>query len=881
MSEKINLFELDIDIDALTDSAGKALRNVKDLEAGQAALKKSTKDLHKEIGEYSQMMKEAKKAGDTKTYKELQDVQNGLKDKYVSTTTALAKNSSQLKAARKEYGLGTKMIDAFAEKQRKNLTIIAQTDGSIDQLQAAISKNRAAYRSLSKAERENSEIGGKLLELIQEQDKEYKQLSKDMGVNQVEVGNYKNAIKEAFQEGDFFNKNLQGLIQRIPVVGGTLSQTTQTLSNYVKGQKAGAAATTGTSKALRIFKIALISTGIGAIAVALGTLVAAFMSTQKGIDTVTRITKPLQVIFQRLWGIIQKLGTQMVESFSSPKEAIAGLWKAIKTNIINRFTGIIDSFKFLGKTIKAALNLDFDGVKENAAKLGESVVQTITGVDDLGGKIKKAAQETKKFLSESVKIGTDLANLEKKIEERENEMLIIRAELNTAYEKQKEIAQDITKSEQERKEAAQKAVALQDELLTNEQGLMDMRIRLKEAENSLNDTSREDQKELNELIAERTKFEADAAAKRAAARGMENTINKEIEAKKTEAQKKELEQIQLFEEQKRELKNQLELENAETEQEKAELKAEQDFEKQVRELEQMQLNEEQKRELLALMETEKGKLLNAIKADFEKKALVTTQESLKKEVDVRKKNAAEVSGITKQLTGILTGLLGDSMGAKLASIAIDAGVEAGMVGITTASAQAKNLAQATAAAPPPANAALIAAATGQNVAMGVKSNASIAKILASSALKGLSTVVKAEHGAVFEIGGKPHSGGGTQFYGEDGTRFEAEKDELLFVLNRKASAALGPSLSRFNEAFGGRPLWDTSNYLADGGAVSRAIQSKVPNVKVDGHSINMNYDVLAQKLAAEIAKLPNPQVAVTDILEETQKHVEVVNGADI
>ena len=49
-----------------------------------------------------------------------------------------------------------------------------------------------------------------------------------------------------------------------------------------------------------------------------------------------------------------------------------------------------------------------------------------------------------------------------------------------------------------------------------------------ELEQSLNDTSREDEKELAELIAQRTDFEAAATAKRVSVRNLENSIRQGI-----------------------------------------------------------------------------------------------------------------------------------------------------------------------------------------------------------------------------------------------------------------------------------------------------------------------------------------------------------------
>src|SRR5690554_2721079 len=208
MTDKINLFELDINVDALTDNTAKAVQKINELQDSQKDLKKNTSDLQKEIKSYSDLMKEAQKNNDTKTYDELKAAQEQLKEKYVDNTKELVVNQKELKNARKEYNMGIKIMDAYTEKNAQNLQIITQTDGSIDQLSAALSNNKALYKTLSKEQRENTEIGGRLRQVIQEQDAEYKKLHTQIGNTNVNVGNYKESIREAFEEGDYFNRGL-------------------------------------------------------------------------------------------------------------------------------------------------------------------------------------------------------------------------------------------------------------------------------------------------------------------------------------------------------------------------------------------------------------------------------------------------------------------------------------------------------------------------------------------------------------------------------------------------------------------------------------------------------------------------------------------------
>ncbi|MFP9098906.1 hypothetical protein ACLI09_07620 [Flavobacterium sp. RHBU_24] len=123
---------------------------------------------------------------------------------------------------------------------------------------------------------------------------------------------------------------------------------------------------------------------------------------------------------------------------------------------------------------------------------------------------------------------------------------------------------------------------------------------------------------------------------------------------------------------------------------------------------------------------------------------------------------------------------------------------------------------------------------------------------------------KAEKGALFSIGGRRHSAGGTLFTGADGTKFEAEQGELIGVMNRNAAR----HFMAFNNAFpaGGG---SAPNYFASGGIVSR---------EVAGQGINV--DELAAKIATANASLPAPIVAVQDIVNQGNSYVQVRQGAN-
>lgn len=124
--------------------------------------------------------------------------------------------------------------------------------------------------------------------------------------------------------------------------------------------------------------------------------------------------------------------------------------------------------------------------------------------------------------------------------------------------------------------------------------------------------------------------------------------------------------------------------------------------------------------------------------------------------------------------------------------------------------------------------------------------------------------VKFEKGGIQEVGGKRHSAGGTKFYGEDGTMFEAEKGEGIGVLNRGAFS----KFMEFNNAFGSGGV-STPSFMAGGGIITQGVQQR---------GVDTN-ELLGVTLQA-ISTLPSPVVIVEDINTGQNNLAQVVNGAN-
>lgn len=96
----------------------------------------------------------------------------------------------------------------------------------------------------------------------------------------------------------------------------------------------------------------------------------------------------------------------------------------------------------------------------------------------------------------------------------------------------------------------------------------------------------------------------------------------------------------------------------------------------------------------------------------------------------------------------------------------------------------------------------------------------------SQAKQVISSVPKFAKGGAIDIGGNLHSEGGTKFYGEDGTTFEAERGESLYVVNRRARPVIA-ALSAINQATGGLPFGAPIRFAAEGGEIARGFSREV------------------------------------------------------
>lgn len=267
-----------------------------------------------------------------------------------------------------------------------------EQEGSLRSLRAQLSNLTAEYDALSEAERKGTR-GEELKNYINEVTDALKGAEEETQRYYRNVGNYKEAIIDAANANIPF---IQQINQMVTSLGG--------LKNYLAGMKtemvAVSASTTGWIKVLKLLKVALIGTGIGALVVALGSLVAWFTKTQKGVEAANKIMAALGATINVIIDRASKLGSTLV----------------------NLFTG-------------------------NFKKAGEDVKAIFSGIG------KEIADETKQ--------AWELAEVLNEIDKKEVMLSMSRAANRAEIEKLKKAADDQTLSTQERIKAAEKAAEIE------------------------------------------------------------------------------------------------------------------------------------------------------------------------------------------------------------------------------------------------------------------------------------------------------------------------------------------------------------------------------------------------------------------------------------
>lgn len=822
------------------------------------------------------------------------EAEKGL-DALIAKSIALAKTKKDLQAA---YNTEKSALDALNQNYADGLVSQDKYEASVRKLNQEMIETKKALLDNANAQKENNAEIKSTKTLLDSEATSVNALRAQLAQNTVELNKMSEAQRTTSKEGVELTEQTKALSDKLKELEKSVGDNRRNVGNYAESVKEGILQTQG------------LSGGTGA-------LVGAMKSGITGVQAFNAALKANPILFivttvLTLIGAIEKMIKRNSDLATSLKAAFAPfqtILGRLLDYITEMFTALAKAFEWLAEKITWLLN-----------KIGL--------ISDATLEAAKSASALEKEMQRIYKAETD--------------MLVPMARLKREMEELKTLAADQNKSTEERRKLLEQATEKLHAIRDMEVQILEAKYKQIKAQNELGYTSNEDARKEQEALAaleqaranyatqekeiygQLTGYEkADAAAKQAnikaaldaRKKAAEDAEKAEIDAAKRAADEKakaqqailkqyadaiEAMQLQIaenelkngaatLEEQQRVINAQIEAEKYKREQN---LIGEQEYLNNVKAL-QLQFATAVKAETDARAQSERDrqameienqrqlediKLGNSLEAelarlDAKRDMEVAAAEAIGAETDsiyeryeiIKEQRERAAANARVALAGDvakqLSTLLGEESAAGKAAAIAQATINT-YLGATKALAQGGFLGIA--------QAAIV-------VAAGMKQVMSITKTKEPDTKVRTPSAKYAKGGQIY---GPSHSAGGVTFVGSNGQRFEAEGGENMYILNRKASGAIN-ALSALNMEYGGRSFGSSGVYrYANGGKISVGSNGTIKMPSNFALSDDSLYK-LAAIMYDSVARVPAPQVAVTDINEESERSQSVQVAAGI
>ena len=521
----------------------------------------------------------------------------------------------------------------------------------------------------------------------------------------------KNALKDLNKDRKKANETLKQSTEDAADYSGVLGMIDAKTGGLISSIGRMTTTLKGATKGLKLMKIAIIGTGIGALLIAIMAVGAAFKGSEEGQNKFAKIMAVIGALTGNIVDLFADLGEAIIFAFENPKQALNDFIDLIKDQLITRFNGLLTLIPSIGE----AVNQLFKGNFSEAGKIAADAVGKVTlGVDSVTDSLSKAGTALKDFGKEQVreaKAAASVADMRAKADKIERELIVKRSKLES------EVALLRLKSRQEeeftateRKAALLEAQKLEEQLLEDQTQFLTLRRDAQVLENTFSRSNKENLTKEAEAIA---------------------AVNRQIASRANTARQvqREVNTIQ----------GQIETENkAILATEKADAKAISDFKKaliitdkndKLAALEKEKADRVLALEGLKVSETEKNDLLLEIDAAYNAKKEVIDAEASDKEIKRLEAVAAEEIRITKLVNAqkkalqdsnlnnisqgfaLLGQIAGKNKALQAAAIIGESAVGIAKTVIATQASNAATIAQGAALAIPTAGASVAAAAS--------------------------------------------------------------------------------------------------------------------------------------------------------------------------
>lgn len=419
-----------------------------EIKGGESSVK-TVKELHDYVQSTIGVVQDS--ANQLRKYRSnLKDVSDAINElnKIRAESNGLSKaQERELTLAIKQQGILKQAISQVSQTFNAQVKEMRAAEGSYDQMNQLLGLMRDNYRRLSEAERESAS-GQEMLKYINQLDSQLKEIDATMGNHQRNVGNYPKYWGEVANVGNRIEVGFRSLIGTMNLLGiesddlsksllkiqvgfDVVSKAAYAMPGIIKSFQAAKAAAIAFAGGLNIVKAALVSTGIGALVVGVGLLIANW----EKIAKLWRDPSP------------QDIAREAIERLNAAIKTNAETTGAEATLAMERYRKALQE---AGNDIEAVRKAEQDYERQKLEADRKEAKRDLDAIQRAQAKIDTAAQ-----LADSEKEINEVREQQEELDKKEYEARAKLAKAELALQKAQTDA--LVDAENKRREAAKKA----------------------------------------------------------------------------------------------------------------------------------------------------------------------------------------------------------------------------------------------------------------------------------------------------------------------------------------------------------------------------------------------------------------------------------------
>jgi hypothetical protein len=301
-------------------------------------------------------------------------------------------------------------------------------------------------------------------------------------------------------------------------------------------------------KSLGLVRGAVLATGIGALVIAIGSLVTLFKRTQRGAERMERASAMLGAVFGEIVDLAAQIGDFLYEAFTTPGKAL----DAFNNAVVGAANFLLDMLKLGVYPLRKGLLLLKQAVLEaaistaeffgsDAGSLKEMLDSTTQAISDLEQgatqslqnlskpfeAVARGVEEFTRTVKESVTAADNLTKRAIALRQAQRDLSVEMANARKDIKAYNLIAEDTTRSFEERMEAADKAIALEQQLMADRKALAKEELAIHQQNMALSEGTEQDLQREAELKAAVAALEMESLELQTTLNNKRNTINQQ------------------------------------------------------------------------------------------------------------------------------------------------------------------------------------------------------------------------------------------------------------------------------------------------------------------------------------------------------------------